>query len=144
MQLIFDHTRNPAAFARPAHRPPPARGAALKQQRADAIRHYVDRHLADPELCANRTARALGMSVRSLHMALEGTGESFCQLLQRRRLEMSCRLLCREDRAHSIADIAFACGFNSLSSFYRGFRRLWGACPNDLRRGAHPALQLAA
>ena len=83
--------------------------------------------------------------VRSLHLALADSGESFGQLLQRRRLDMCRSLLSRTNDTASIADIAFACGFNSLSSFYRAFRRTCGTCPRDLRTATpHLRLVLAA
>jgi AraC-like DNA-binding protein len=118
------------------HEPVLPRGEVLRRRRVDMIRAYVDQNLSDPDLAAPGAARALGMSVRSLHLALAGNGESFGQLLQRRRLEMCCTLLRGPDASGSVADIAFGCGFNSLSSFYRAFRRLCGACPRDVRTGA--------
>ena len=36
----------------------------------------------------------------------------------------------------TIADVAFACGFDSLSSFYRNFRARFGHAPGDLL-GSH-------
>jgi AraC-like DNA-binding protein len=122
----------------------PPRGEVLRLRRLEAIRRYIEENLADPDLAAPAAARALGMSVRSLHLALADSGESFGQLLQRRRLEMCCTLLRRADAGNSVADIAFACGFNSLSSFYRAFRRLCGACPRELRAGNLAQLALAA
>jgi AraC-like DNA-binding protein len=44
------------------------------------------------------------------------------------------------DPARQVTDIAFAWGFGSLSSFYRGFQSEFGMSPGDLRRtecGAH-------
>jgi AraC-like DNA-binding protein len=111
------------------------------QRRLDRIRAYVEANLSDPDLSPRIAARALGMSVRSLHLALAPSGETFGQLLQRRRLQACHALLCRPEKVETIADIAFGCGFNSLSSFYRAFRRVFGACPRDL---AGDSLPLAA
>ncbi len=96
-------------FRRPE--PIPPRGEILRRRRVDLIRDYVDQNLANPDLDAPGTARTLGMSVRSLHLALADSGESFGQLLQRRRLETCCALLSRPDAGTSVADIAFGCGF---------------------------------
>jgi transcriptional regulator GlxA family with amidase domain len=74
------------------------------------------------------------MSVRSLHMTLAATGESFGALVQRKRLAACHALLGRPDHGATIADIAFACGFNSLSSFYRAFRNDDSACPRHAAR----------
>lgn len=146
MQFCLQAPSDTAPFLRQqaARAVPITRAEALRRQRTESIRHYVDQNLSDPELSARRAARALGMSVRSLHLALSGSGESFCQLLLRRRLELCCRRL-RMGQGGSVADIAFGCGFNSLSSFYRAFRRICGASPSDLRQtGAHTGLALAA
>ncbi len=133
-------TNAPPAFAglavaeirmRTAH-PRPVRGEALRQLRLARILAYIDENLADPDLCAHETARALGLSVRGLHLALAPERLSFNLLVQRRRLAACLILLRRPDRGDRIVDIAFACGFNSLSSFYRAFRRSFGGCPRAL------------
>ncbi len=110
------------------------RGAALRTTRLQRIRSYVEAHWADPSLSAQAASRALGISVRSLHLTLAPTGETFGDLVQRRRLATCHTLLRRPDNAATVADIAFASGFNSLSSFYRAFRRAYGACPSDAAR----------
>jgi AraC-like DNA-binding protein len=115
-----------------------ARSEALRAKRLDRIRAHVDAHLADPELSALATARALGLSVRSLHLALAPTGETFGQFVQRRRVAACHALLRRPDNSATIVDIAFACGFNSLSSFYRAFRRVYGACPREVTPATLP------
>jgi AraC-like DNA-binding protein len=38
-----------------------------------------------------------------------------------------------EHARRSITEIVFACGFNSLATFYRAFQREFGAAPGDLR-----------
>jgi AraC-like DNA-binding protein len=112
-----------------------ARSEALRATRLDRIRAHVDAQLADPELSAQATARALGMSVRSLHLALAPSGETFGQLVQRRRVA-ACHALLREpEHSATIVDIAFACGFNSLSSFYRAFRRVYSVRPREAAFG---------
>jgi AraC-like DNA-binding protein len=121
--------------------PKRSRGEALRATRLHRIRAYINAEQADPDLSAQSAARALGMSVRSLHLALAPTGCSFGDLLQRARLASCHAMLARPACTATIADIAFACGFNSLSSFYRAFRRFYGACPRD---AALATLRLAA
>ena len=72
-------------------------------------RAYVERHLNNPALTPAGCARAIGVSLRALHMAFEPSGESFSQFLQRRRLER-CHALLRNQAAASrpVADIAFS------------------------------------
>ena len=114
---------------------PVTRRQAVAAQRLDKITRHVEANLDNPDLTAHSAARALGMSVRSLHLALASSSHSFGELVLRRRLDLCRALLAEWDRADSIADLAFACGFNSLSSFYRAFREHFGTCPRAVRAG---------
>ena len=108
------------------------RGETLRLRRLERLSAYVDAMILDPALSARNAARGIGVSVRSLHTVLAASGDTFTTLVQRRRLEACYRLLRRSDESRSVADIAFACGFNSLSSFYRAFRRHLGGRPRML------------
>jgi len=41
--------------------------------------------------------------------------------------------------AHSVTDIAYACGFDSPATFYRVFRAAFGMTPRDVRMAARDA-----
>jgi AraC-like DNA-binding protein len=72
--------------------------------------------------------------VRSLHLLFEVEGVSFGHWVTRRRLEEIKLLLANPSTAdRSIADIAFAWGFNDLSTFYRAFQTAYGVKPGDIR-----------
>ncbi len=116
-----------------------ARRAAVQARRVALIDRHVAANLDDPELSARKSARSLGMSVRSLHMALESTSLTFSALVTRRRLELCRALLAEGRRIDSVADLAFAAGFNSLSSFYRAFRAYFGTNPGSLRAALEAA-----
>jgi transcriptional regulator GlxA family with amidase domain len=73
------------------------------------------------------------MSVRTLHAALERSGDSFAAMVRRRRLS-ACRAALLAQPTRQVTDVAFAWGFNSLPSFYRGFRAAFGTSPGDLRQ----------
>jgi AraC-like DNA-binding protein len=74
------------------------------------------------------------MSVRALHLLFELKGVSFGQWVKRRRLEEIKSLLANPSAAdRSIADIAFAWGFDDLSTFYRAFQSTYGVRPGDIR-----------
>jgi AraC-like DNA-binding protein len=115
----------------------PAHGAALRQARLAQARFYIEQNMGDPDLTPAGCAKALGVSVRALHMAFEPAGESFSQVLQQCRLER-CIALLRNPAAggRAVSDIAFACGFGSLAGFYRAFSRTYGASPTDMRAEA--------
>src|SRR4051794_16257677 len=104
---------------------------ALRAAALERVRQYVDRHLADFDLSPERVAKAVGLSLRQLHRVFEPAGETFARYVTRRRLETCRAALTGSGRP--LADIAFAAGFDSLSTFNRAFRRTFGAAPSELR-----------
>jgi AraC-like DNA-binding protein len=119
-----------------------ARGMAVpegERSRA-AIRHGVFRkaqaiiaeHFNRPDLTPGLVAGLLGISVRQLHLLFEPTGVSFSRTVTAVRLAEARRMLQR-DAKRPVADVAFACGFDSLATFYRVFRGAYGVSPGDIR-----------
>lgn len=86
---------------------------------------------------AEQAAKALAMSVRTLHRRLKSEGTTFQALLDQFRHEKAVSLL--NARRHSIAEVAFLLGYSELSAFYRAFRRWTGTAPAKLREEAPPA-----
>ena len=111
--------------------------AAVRAQQLEAARRCIEQRLADPDLSPAIVAAALRISLRSLHALFEPTGESFARYVLRRRLER-CHASLRTPGASrlGIADLAFACGFNSLATFNRAFQLRFGQSPSDVRDGA--------
>jgi AraC-like DNA-binding protein len=110
---------------------------AIRAAKLEEARRYFGLHLADPELTPEKAAGALKMSVRQLHRVFEPTGAGFAQYFLLRRLQ-ECRaaLTCPMGADRAVTDIAFGFGFNSLATFYRTFRRSFGAAPNEVRAAA--------
>jgi AraC family transcriptional regulator, positive regulator of tynA and feaB len=108
--------------------------AAQAAGRRARIRAYLEGRFRDPRLCVEHAAGDLGMSRRWLQTQFpEGSG--FSDALARRRLEASLALLRDPDAAHlTVTEIAFASGFNDLSTFHRRFRRRYGLTPRAARR----------
>jgi AraC-like DNA-binding protein len=99
---------------------------------------HVEDNLHQAELTPSRTAAALGISVRQLHMLFEPTGTSFASYLLLRRLERA-RTLLAEQPDVLIMDVAGACGIRSSTVFYRGFQQTFGMTPMEHRRAAAAA-----
>ncbi|HEY4275163.1 MAG TPA: helix-turn-helix transcriptional regulator [Rhizomicrobium sp.] len=98
---------------------------------------FIARHLSDYKLNPERIARALCISVRQLHLCFEPTGESLGQYIRRRRLE-ECRAMLESPMTvqRSVMEIAFACGFSSMPTFYRAFHHAYGAAPLAIHTAA--------
>lgn len=60
------------------------------------------------------------------------TGKTFITYLTNFRIVYACKLL--SDEHSTIAEVAFECGFNSLSQFNRSFKRFTGRTPTDYRQ----------
>jgi transcriptional regulator GlxA family with amidase domain len=117
---------------------PDARELGREAYRSARLRQalsYIEQHLADGDLSADQVAGHLSMSTRSLQRLFEMTGTSFARWTQQRRVEECRRLLVAPNSEHrSVADIAFACGFNDMSAFYRAFRAHFDLTPQEVRQ----------
>jgi AraC family transcriptional regulator, positive regulator of tynA and feaB len=121
-----------AAF-QPSEQPNP-RQSGLREVRLAAAQQLISKSLADPEFGIGRVAERLGVSRRYVHKLFESTGRTFSETLVYARLNASYHALSdiRQSR-RTIADIAFGCGFNDLSWFYRCYRERWRETPGDTR-----------
>jgi len=114
----------------------PRRTGRARVRRSDfeRIQRRVNELLGDPQLCPDRLAAELGISVRTLHRAYHSAGSTFQRSVRELRLERCWAELADPAPSRcSIADIAFRWGFNDLTTFNRSFRERYGAAPTDLR-----------
>ena len=99
----------------------------------EAACRFIERNLQRADLTPAAVARAVGISVRQLHLLFEPTGTTFSRHLLTRRLQRARQVLARHPQ-RSILDIALDCGIESSTVFYRGFRTAYGMAPGDYRR----------
>jgi AraC-like DNA-binding protein len=116
---------------------------ALRIGRLSLAQRLIAQHLHDPGLSPDMVAGLLGVSIRHLHMLFEMAERSFSRTVTEQRLRASRRLLV-EAPERMIADIAFACGFESLATFYRAFNAAYGMPPGDFRSQSAAARQSAS
>jgi AraC family transcriptional activator of tynA and feaB len=95
---------------------------------------YIDRHSSDPDLSALALAREFRCSVRYVHKLFATTGHSVGEHVNNRRMSVCARDLLNDRSKRTIAEIAFAAGFNDLSNFNKLFKRMNGMSPRDFRR----------
>lgn len=132
-KLASDHVYNLTAFvlgATDAARYSAERG--LMAARFQSAKTFIHQHLLDPQLDEKTLAVHLGVSQRYVRklFALEQT--SVTSFVRQERLRRAHHLL-RTSEAR-ITDIAFDCGFNSIATFNRLFRRQFGLKPGDVQR----------
>jgi AraC family transcriptional regulator, positive regulator of tynA and feaB len=97
---------------------------------------HLDRHFAEVDFNAARLAQKFGCSLRYVHKLFNSTGRSVGEHVNDRRILASARnLLDPGCRKMTIAEIAFAAGFNDISHFNRLFKRCHGLSPRDFRNG---------
>jgi len=115
---------------------PPSGGSTVLGLWRARIQHYVDMHLADPELSPNRVAERFRVSRRYVHKIFATGDETLGQYILRRRLECCHRSLGDPRQgAKTIAAIAFEWGFNNTTHFGRVFDQRYGMSPSRHRRG---------
>ena len=112
---------------------PVARAARLR-----AARDFVERNLHRSDLNPELVARVLHISVRQLHLLFKPTGMSFSRHVLARRLERA-RFALETEPDRKVIAIAFECGIESLSVFYRGFHAHFGVSPTQHRRSLRQA-----
>ena len=103
--------------------------------RWERVRAYVERHLADPDLCPQRIAAAHALSLRALYLLFEQRDETVSGYVRRRRLVHARAELARLGSGTTVAEVAHRWGFADQSGFARAFRRQYGCAPNDVRLG---------
>ncbi|MFE7773490.1 helix-turn-helix domain-containing protein [Streptomyces sp. NPDC057445] len=91
---------------------------------------YADSRLRDPDLAPATIARALNVSVRTLHRAF-ADGETVMAYVRRRRLEGARRELDRPGSPYTVADVAARWQFADSSHFRRAHRGMYGQCPSS-------------
>jgi AraC-like DNA-binding protein len=98
---------------------------------------FIACHLADPRLCVDAVARAVGVTPRHLNRAFAAEQTTVAQYIVARRLERARADLMSADLAHfRVADIACRWGFSSQAHFSRLFRARFGCSPSQARTEA--------
>ncbi|HEY4212573.1 MAG TPA: helix-turn-helix domain-containing protein [Steroidobacteraceae bacterium] len=103
--------------------------------RVRAALSFIDAHLSEASLTAHSIADAQHISRRRLDDILrKAVGTSLSGQIWLRRLNQAATdLLDPRHRSRSVAEIAFACGFEDTAHFTRAFKRHHGRTPSDWR-----------
>lgn len=93
-----------------------------------AAETHIERHLADPDLTPAAVAAGVGVSLRSLQRAFEGSSGSVAGTIRTRRLNRA-----RDDlrAGRTVAQVARRWQFADPSHFSRSFKQHFGYSPSD-------------
>ena len=130
LELLASLARGTAVEMAPANNDAPTaeRRAAIERYVAALSHRFFERTSLDD------AAAELGMSRRRFTTLFsEVTGRTWADYLAELRVEYAQTLL--RDTPRSIVSIAFECGYEELSSFYRAFKKATGNSPGDWRAG---------
>lgn len=101
--------------------------------RINKVMDYIEKHIDQP-LTLNELADVACFSSFHFHRIFTYlTGETPIAFTQRLRIEKAAQLL-RNNQALSVSEIAFMCGFSSLSLFSRTFRKTFGVTSREFRK----------
>ena len=106
--------------------------ATLSGERLSQVRHYIETQLESASLSPQSIALAMNLSPRQLHRLFEQTDTSVAGEIRNLRL-LRARFWLRSHPTMSITEVAFACGFDSLATFYRLFKLKFGVTASELR-----------
>lgn len=98
------------------------------------IQQVIDQNMKDNEFCIDRLAKIVGRSRRQLQRDFLGSGTSFTEVLQQRRLRhvvAAGSRTGRMGRTINMAELAQLSGFYDQSHFNRVFRQHYDAAPRD-------------
>ncbi|MEO0971513.1 MAG: AraC family transcriptional regulator [Pseudomonadota bacterium] len=103
---------------------------------ASQVQSVIARALSEGVPTLTHTARALGLSARTLQRRLAAQDLRYQHLVDRARQHVAEKLLGETD--YSLAEIAFLTGFSEQSAFNRAFRRWSGQTPRSYRLSGSP------
>lgn len=93
------------------------------------VRGFYNRNIGIPE-----AASLANMENSSFcRFFKQKTGKSFTKYLNETRVDRACSLLL--ENKLTISQLAFDCGFNNISNFYRQFGKITGKTPAEYKKG---------
>lgn len=102
---------------------------------AAAIRQYIARHFADPNLTPDSLATRFHVSRAQVYRLFSPFG-GVAHYVRQQRLKWCFSELSQPCNRHRrIIDIALAAGFNDEAHFSRLFRQAFGVSPSEVRQG---------
>jgi AraC-like DNA-binding protein len=138
--LMFNATRQ--AFVSGGGDMPALNDSASR--RLQVVDILIDRHLTESDLSAKWLATRIGVSIRTLQEDFQGLGVTCTTVIRDKRLRLvreKIEQLKDQKSGRTIAEVAYAAGFNDISYFNRSFKELFDCAPTDLLKPISTAAQ---
>lgn len=101
----------------------------------EKLQMVLDKELSNADFSADDFASFMGMSRMQLHRKLKSLlGVSTTEFLRKERIKMAAVLL--KNATVTIAEIAYAVGFNDVSYFIRCFKDIYNCTPSEYQEKA--------
>ena len=106
-----------------------------ESRRVNKVQQYIASHVHE-EVRLDTLADLVGMTpVAFSRFFHQRTGRTLSDYITQMRLGSAARMLI--DTTHTVAEICYDCGFNTLSNFNRLFRKYKGCSPTEFRENFH-------
>lgn len=139
MQVLELHLRNLLA-AREAMRHKYAQQVTLMPENKviaspdalflDKLMQLLQQHMENPEFDVEALVKAIGMSQTVLYRKIKAlTGLAITEFIKTARLKQAAQLLAQQKM--SIAEVAYAVGFNDRKYFSKEFKKQFGQAPSE-------------
>ncbi|PCH98159.1 MAG: AraC family transcriptional regulator [Rhodobacteraceae bacterium] len=139
--LLLSTTRHAFSGAQ-ALENPISKGA---ETRLEMVQILIDQHLTEEYLSPKWLAAQMGVSLRTLQADFSTLDTTATELIRIGRLRLVHNQLQQMNNRGpmlTIAEVAYAAGFNDISYFNRSFRKFFGCSPKDVLHQAHGSLRV--
>ncbi|MDD1963817.1 helix-turn-helix domain-containing protein [Pseudomonas putida] len=106
---------------------------SVEHDKLAKAKRYILKYISDPDLSAERVAKGVGLSTRSLYRLFSDDSTTFMRWLISKRIEASYEALAAGN-CRDVTDAAFSNGFKNLSHFSRSFRKQYRRSPVSVLR----------
>lgn len=103
-----------------------------QEERISKVFQYINHHLNEP-ISQAEIAERVNLSPAAFSRLFKSTtGKCFMEVVNELRIDQACSLLSQTSR--TIAEIAYECGYETLSNFNSQFRKIMNMTPSKYRR----------
>ena len=107
---------------------------SANEQFLDTVHQIIDENIDNEAFSVEKLAKDIGLSRSMLHRKLmQLSGRSASSMIMDLRLARAKELL--ENKVATVSEIAYQVGFSSPSYFNKVFKKHYGLCPGDVKKG---------